>query len=203
MKKDARGVRHLGRSKDRRVRRTEGLLHQALASLIHEKAYDAIAVKEILARADVGRSTFYSHFRDKDDLLASGIRDMVRTGCGTSTRPTSAAERVLRFSLPILEHIERFRRAGDSSATAPEQEVVHEHLERVLVELIADDLRLVRRCQHGRGLTVPPDLLARHLASTFVLVLDWWVASEEPLPASKVHDVFRALVVPALRQLCD
>src|SRR5215217_1690660 len=36
------------RSKDRRVQKTQGLLHGALASLIHEKSYDAIVVKEIL-----------------------------------------------------------------------------------------------------------------------------------------------------------
>ena len=43
------------RPSDRRVRRTERRLHEALATLVHEKAYDAIAVKEILHRADEPR----------------------------------------------------------------------------------------------------------------------------------------------------
>ena len=54
---------------DRRIQKTKNLLHQALGSLIREKPYDAIVVKEILDRANVGRSTFYTHFRDKDELL--------------------------------------------------------------------------------------------------------------------------------------
>ena len=75
---------------DRRVQRTRGLLRGALASLIHEKAYDAIAVKEILARANVGRSTFYAHFRDKDELLDSGINEMLRASPAVSAeRPAS------------------------------------------------------------------------------------------------------------------
>jgi len=65
---------------DRRIQRTERLLHAALGALMHEKPYDAIAVKEILGRADVGRSTFYSHFRDKDELLVSGIRALLESG---------------------------------------------------------------------------------------------------------------------------
>lgn len=63
--------------KDRRVQKTQSSLRQALLSLLAEKPYDSVAVKEILDRANVGRSTFYMHFRDKDDLLVSGIDDMI------------------------------------------------------------------------------------------------------------------------------
>jgi hypothetical protein len=48
------------RVQDRRIQKTQRLLHEALFSLIHEKSYDAIVVKEILDRANVGRSTFYT-----------------------------------------------------------------------------------------------------------------------------------------------
>ncbi len=60
------------------MQKTQAVLHEALALLLREKAYDSISVKEILDRANVGRSTFYMHFRDKDDLLVSGMRDMLR-----------------------------------------------------------------------------------------------------------------------------
>ena len=189
------------RSKDRRVQRTQGLLHGALAALIHEKSYDAIDVKEILARANVGRSTFYSHFRDKDELLESGIRDMLRASETTApTRSAGPADRIVRFSLPIFEHVERLRSASDSSMDAQGQAVVHEHLERVLVELIADDLRRLGQRHQGSGHGVPPDLLARHVASTFLLVLNWWAESGDPLPSRKVNDLFRGMILPTLTE---
>ncbi len=47
---------------DRRVRRTQKLLHRALISLVLERNYDSITIQEILDRADIGRSTFYAHF---------------------------------------------------------------------------------------------------------------------------------------------
>ena len=64
---------------DRRVQRTKTSLRAALIGLAREKPYDSIAVKEILDRANVGRSTFYAHFRDKKDLLESGIHEMLRS----------------------------------------------------------------------------------------------------------------------------
>jgi AcrR family transcriptional regulator len=210
MDKHTRGVRHLERGRenggrapndagtDRRVRRTQGLLREALASLVHEKPYDAIVVKEILARANVGRSTFYTHFRDKDELLVSGIHEMLRSSAPAAAGTTSWGERILRFGLPIFEHIERHRDARDSTVDARGHVVVHEHLERVLAELVAADLRRAGPDRQQRGPRMPPDLLARHVAATFILVLNWWAASENPLPAEEVNDLFRALTLPTL-----
>ncbi len=57
---------------DRRVRRTRESLHKSLISLAIEKHYDSITVQELLDRADVGRSTVYTHFQSMDELLISG-----------------------------------------------------------------------------------------------------------------------------------
>ena len=53
---------------DRRVRRTRRLLRDACIALILEKGYETITVEEITERADVGRTTFYMHYRDKEDV---------------------------------------------------------------------------------------------------------------------------------------
>ncbi|MCB0097425.1 MAG: TetR/AcrR family transcriptional regulator, partial [Caldilineaceae bacterium] len=54
---------------DRRIQKTRRALQDALLTLIVERRYDKITVQDILDRANVGRSTFYAHYRDKDDLL--------------------------------------------------------------------------------------------------------------------------------------
>ena len=126
---------------DRRVRKTRTHLHEALASLVHEKPYDEIVVKEILARADVARSTFYAHYRDKDELLQHGIRDMLCIAVARA--PTIGApdgDRLLSFSLPFLEQVERFRMDGELPLDAVRAGAVHEHLERVLESALCDQL---------------------------------------------------------------
>lgn len=61
---------------DRRTIRTRGLLRSALVSWMLEKEYDDISVQDITERANVGRATFYLHYKDKDDLLVSMLEEL-------------------------------------------------------------------------------------------------------------------------------
>ena len=63
------------RMPDLRIRRTRGRLGNALVALMQEKSIDKITVQEVLDRATVGRSTFYLHYRDKDDLFLCVLED--------------------------------------------------------------------------------------------------------------------------------
>lgn len=94
---------------DRRVGRTHQLLFDALLELVQEKRYDKITVQEILDRANVGRSTFYAHFRDKDDLLTGNFDTVAATemfaGVGELTGAEEAtSERVVVPMLGLLQH---------------------------------------------------------------------------------------------------
>ena len=53
---------------DRRVRRTKKRLRDALAALMREKDLGEITVRELTDLADVNRGTFYTHYRDLEDL---------------------------------------------------------------------------------------------------------------------------------------
>lgn len=186
------------RGADRRVQRTRTLLHGALASLVHEKSYDDIVVQEILTRADVGRSTFYAHYRDKDELLDRGIRDLLRMGVRPPERCTDGTERLLRFSLPFLEHVERYREHGVLPMDATGAAAIHERLRRVLEDALAPELRAeLDRRPAPSAHAIPAELLARHVAGSFVLALGWWL--EHPAhSAREVDALFRRLVGPVL-----
>jgi AcrR family transcriptional regulator len=184
---------------DRRIQKTRTLLRDALVSLIREKNYDSIAVKEILDRANVGRSTFYMHFRDKDELLVSGIHDMLGAVHSTGL-PSSATrhERLTSFSLPIFEYHDQHRHAGENRMGTRGRAIVHEHLRKVLAELIADEVRSDRRGRRKASDRIPSDLLVQYVASTFILVLNWWLDSRSPLAPKDVNELFRSLIRPAL-----
>src|SRR5690348_6127299 len=82
------------RKTDARVLRTHGSLGDALVALMHEKPFDSITVQEVLDRAAVGRSTFYSHFRDKDDLFLSDVEHFFELVSTMLTRCNDASNRV-------------------------------------------------------------------------------------------------------------
>jgi AcrR family transcriptional regulator len=74
------------RKPDERIRRTHQRLGSALVQLMAEKPIDDITVQDVLDRASVGRSTFYLHFRDKNDLLLSQLEMFLETMSTLLTR---------------------------------------------------------------------------------------------------------------------
>src|SRR5215467_2339104 len=91
---------------DRRVQRTHDVLHRALMSLIIEKGYEVITVQDIIDRANVGRSTFYTHYVGKQDLLRKGLTHLKeqllthqRAARASKRTPT---EQVFAFSLALF-----------------------------------------------------------------------------------------------------
>jgi AcrR family transcriptional regulator len=70
---DARCPETARKKPDGRVARTRDRLGDAMIALILEKPFDSITVQDVLDRAGVGRSTFYAHYKDKDDVLISEV----------------------------------------------------------------------------------------------------------------------------------
>jgi len=62
---------------DRRIIRTKQVIQEALVTLIEEKGFDFVTVKDITSRANINRGTFYLHYRDKIDLLEQTLRGIV------------------------------------------------------------------------------------------------------------------------------
>src|SRR5207248_7071937 len=61
------------RKTDRRILRTRDALGDALVALMREKSFHQITVQQVLDRARIGRSTFYAHYRDTDDLFVGDV----------------------------------------------------------------------------------------------------------------------------------
>lgn len=187
---------------DRRVQKTQNLLKEALVALISEKPYDSIAIKEILDRANVGRSTFYMHFRDKDDLLLSGIQQMLgplpQTG---RVSPGKGYERILWFSLPVFEHHYRHAHAWGDRIGPKARAILHEHLRTVLADVIAQIMKKGFRAARTGAPAVPTDLLSSYVSSTFVLVLNWWLDTGMSMPPKEIDKLFRGLATPTLEVL--
>jgi AcrR family transcriptional regulator len=184
---------------DRRVQKTQSLLRSALASLISEKPYEQIVVKEILDRANVGRSTFYTHFSDKDDLLTSSIHVMVETVRSAKLRRSATwHDRILWFSLPIFEYHYAHRHDGQPTAGDRGKAIHHDRLQQVLSDMITGAVRAEFAGRGTTNKTLPPELIVRYVASTFVLVLDWWLDGRNRLPPHEIDQLFRALVLPTL-----
>ncbi len=187
---------------DRRVRRTQKLLHEALIALLLAKNYDTITVQEILDRADVGRSTFYAHFQSKDELLLSGM-DELRTTLNAATREErmklKSHEAVLAFSRAMFEHVNDFREVYYALAPTQVFPRVRQRLLGLLSELIEKECRAELVKIKKSKTELPIDLFVGYLSTTFFTVLTWWLDRRVRASTTELDQYFRALVVPTVQ----
>lgn len=190
---------------DRRVRKTHKLLHQALMSLVLEKKYESITVQEILDRADVGRSTFYMHFGDKDELLRDGLHylsDFLRSAHQASTEvPGKSHEGIVGFGLPMFEHANEYRLVIRALLGSAAETVVRHHIQSILVSIVSQGVKTeMQRHKRVRG-PISAELLTHFIVSTYISALIWWLGSKNPLPPKEIDAAFRQLVLPCLASI--
>jgi AcrR family transcriptional regulator len=170
-----------------------------------EKKYESITVQDILDRADVGRSTFYMHFQDKDGLLFSGfqyLEDFLESAHESSpTAPGNSHERIIGFSLAMFEHAQEYRRVHRALLGSGAEAVVRRRIHSVLAGIVGRELKAELE-RHKRGnIPVFPELLAHFLVSTYISVLMWWLNSRNPASPKEINVAYRHLVLPCLASL--
>jgi len=91
----------------RRTSCAEIAIVDAFSALVFERRYDAIRVSALIARAGVGKSTFYEHFRSKDDVLLATMRPVLLA------LATAASGRAARsYIRATVEHLWEQRSTG-------------------------------------------------------------------------------------------
>jgi len=176
---------------DRRVRRTRNRLGDALWELLQEKELDAITVTEVLERAGVGRSTFYSHFSDKDDLFVSDINEFLEALATMLSGSEDPADRVAPVR-EFLSHAAKGRHFHDALAASDRLgdfwDLARAHFARTIEERLAE-LPRARRLPAGERPAV-----ARALAGALVSLLDWWIDGETGLAPEEMDELYHRLV---------
>jgi len=187
---------------DRRVQKTRTLLHKALMSSILGKKYESITVQEILDRANVGRSTFYMHYGDKDELLLSGlqnVRSLLQSTQATATAPPGKSyEKIIGFSLAMFEHAYEYRAVNRALLGSNAEAVVRRYIHSALVTVVDHEVRMELRKGRRGNCPVSPELLTHFLVSSFVSVMTWWLNTRNPVPPKDIDAAYRRLVLPSL-----
>jgi AcrR family transcriptional regulator len=158
---------------DRRVRRTRKLLHDAFISLVIEKGYEKTTIQDILDRADVGRSTFYVHYRDKEALLTANF-DAMHEQLERELDKIAATGPV-DVALPaalLFEHAYRNQRMYRAMCGRQGGELVHRHLRRLIGDVLRK--RLAPQLQQD-GAEVRSDVAAEFYTSAALGLLVWWI----------------------------
>lgn len=186
---------------DRRIRRTREALQQALIALIRERRYEDITVQEIAERANVGRTTFYLHFNNKDELFIDCHESIVRAfqiaPLFSVTREVLQSAETPPGIVRAFEHLEGAR---------PHLDPIFQSKGGLLIlrgmrEWSAHAIEVSLKAGFAEPRAFPVSVLAAYLAGAQIALVQWWLEKRRPHTpenvAQRFHRAQRAAILDA------
>jgi AcrR family transcriptional regulator len=177
---------------DRRSQRTRHLLSAALVELIKEKDYNAITVSDIIDRANVGRSTFYAHYRDKDSLFVGELDRVIEV---LSHHIPAQEESPFFPSLGLFRHVGEEYELYKALLWTPGIDLLIKHMKKSLSNRIKQGLE-----KSGKEFEIPIPILASFIAGSFLTLLQGWLENKMIYSPEQMDEIFRNLTLPGIEQ---
>ncbi|MED1203952.1 TetR/AcrR family transcriptional regulator [Heyndrickxia acidicola] len=190
-------------SSDLRVIRTKKSIREALVQLIEEKGFEAITVKDITTNAKINRGTFYSHYKDKYDLIAKCEEEFMNeleekiiknvpniiADLGTNTPNTTS----FTILVPFFEYLNRnrgFMKAvlgpkGDLSFQTKLKEFMWKTLFKTNKNPIVKQ----------ENLLVPPEYLVSYIASAHIGVIQQWLNNDRKESPQEIARIISTMTI--------
>lgn len=190
-----------GKEIDRRIGRTRMLLQDALFSLMQEKPYNKITIQEIIDKADVGRSTFYSHYETKDDLLFGSVEHLLESLNHYIINYLGKEEERTKL-LPVIELFDHFRENSKplkGLMKAESSVLFFEKVQSYWNKSIEDYLK--KKMPKDTEPKIPFVILSNHITSTLIQLIKWWINNKMPYTSVQMDQYFQFLINPCI-DLC-
>jgi AcrR family transcriptional regulator len=185
---------------DRRVERTRELLQKALIELINERGYDAITIQGIVDRAKVGRTTFYLHYKSKDELFMSCHEAIVSQLHIGLIHPLSREE-LLSPEIPsemgsAYRHLEEGRALLYPIFQGKDSQLILRQIRDRSAREIEADLRAIFGEAEG---AIPLEMLVNYLAGAQIALMQWWLEKRRPHAPDTLTQTLHRLQRAAIR----
>ena len=181
---------------DRRALRTRNILGDALVELMQQRPFHSITVQDVLDRAGVSRSTFYAHYRDKDDLFLSDVEDFWELVSSLIDRSGEESQRVA----PVRELFAHVAEAKSFVDAVTASGKIHDVMEQGRGELArAIEKRLLKLTRSPAAKAGEYQAHAHALAGALFSMLNWWMDQGRPVSAEEMDDTFHRLVWSGVR----
>lgn len=187
---------------DRRQRKTREAIFRAFSELLSEKTFHQITIGEIIARADVGRATFYAHFETKDFLLKALCEELfdhildTAMGLPQGQYHCTCGHATDSVFLHLLRHLQEDDRPLLQLLSSQNNEIFMRYFKDNLKKLIV--LQYAEKGQFQNA-TLPTEYLVNHLSSSFVETVVWWIGRRCVDSPDTIAEYFLATVEPILK----
>lgn len=183
------------KKEDRRSQRTRRLLHRAIMSLMQEKRYESITVQDIIDRADVGRSTFYAHYQDKEDLINSNLQEIF-DDLSQSLAGNGPENQRLLPTLVLFRHVQENQHLFEAMNRGGGLDLLLEKGQTYWRQRVEADLQA--RLPPGQNPAMPLSLVADYLSGALGTFLKWWLRQKLPFSPERMDEMFQQIVMPGV-----
>lgn len=168
------------KKEDLRVRRTRKLLSDALIALMNQKPFEKITVRDICDTAMIHRSTFYTHFSDKYELLQYCLGDIKNIFDRTDITENSLdgyRSYYLKVAREISNELQSNKTMYRTIIKRNHEESITQSFQKELEQLI---LEKMKKCRMGDIFPVPPEFLATFYSGACMSVIVKWLELDLP-----------------------
>ncbi len=186
---------------DRRQQKTRIAIFDSFSSLLSEESYSHITIQAIIDRANVGRSTFYSHFQTKDDLLNAMCSELFQHIIDAVMNHDLPADHHNAPGVPdpvfchLLQHIRSNSYHIRDLLTSESSDIFLKYFKSSLNSLIK---AYVLQSSDHKKREVPEDFLLNHIAGSFVEMVQWWVKNKMKQTPEELDSYFRSVIYPII-----
>ena len=182
---------------DRRSQRTRQHISAALVELMLEKRYDDITVQDIIDRANIGRSTFYAHYLDKDDLLVCDFTRMLDALREHIEQAESGGQFLAPGVALFFRHVQDHNRLYKALVRGGGLDLLykkgHEHLRQNIAQ------HLQAHIPADGSLAPRLQLVADYAAGALLTMMKWWLDNDMPFTPEQMDELYQQLVGPGVR----
>ena len=183
------------KTSDRRTRRTRHKVNGALVELIKEKRFDDITVQNLIDRAGVGRSTFYTHFRGKEDAFENQwqqFNGFIAQQIKWDKAGTDSFFPVIFF----FEHLQEAQSFYRGLVRSGKVDAIF----KSGVEHLSHDIEVaLNKKFKPHQVAIPIPVLSHYLANEFFGLLKWWLDAGMPYTPEAMDEMFHRLVNPTIK----
>lgn len=179
---------------DRRIQRTRSLLQKALFHLIVACGYERITIADITEQANLGRTTFYLHYRDKEDLLQESIKALLHDLHLEVEPETEELCTYHMVSTRIFQHIARRQQLYQAMLKEAGPTRTLEDVMRTYFTELCQRFLPAGRLNVGSSSLMSSEILAVHAAGSLLSLLSWWLNQEASLSAENMGTIYCQLM---------
>ena len=178
---------------DRRQQKTRNAIFQAFNRLLEEKHFNNITVQEILDEANIGRSTFYSHFETKDELLKEMCTDIFdhifsHELHSETSHDFSASDHGLQEKIThLLYHLKDNRGNVLGVLSGESSELFMRYFKEYLVTMFEQYPGCIRQ-------DVPKEFAMNHLVGSLADDVRWWIGNKMEMPPEELADCYLNMI---------